>query len=55
MNTSSSLVVIGFEKQQIITRRGVCRGIDPNYGNPLYGFANWEIILEEPEKPSDAG
>ena len=51
MNTSGSMIVIGFEKQQIITRRGVCRGINPNYGNPLYGFANWEIILEEPAKP----
>ena len=46
MNTSGSLVVIGFEKQQIITRRGVCKGINANFGNPLFGFESWEIILE---------
>lgn len=46
MNTSGSLIAIGFEKQQIITRRGVCKGIDPHFGNPLYGFADWNIILE---------
>lgn len=41
-----SLVVIGFERQQIITHRGVCKGIDANIGNPLYNFANWTIDLE---------
>ena len=46
MNNNGSIVVIGFEKQQIITRRGVCKGINPNYGNPLYGFADWEIIFD---------
>ena len=56
MNTSGELVVIGFEKQQIITRRGVCRGINANFGNPLYDFANWEIIFDEPEsKPTGEG
>ena len=45
--TSGSLIAIGFEKQQIITRRGVCKGIDPNFGDPLYNFANWEIIFDE--------
>ena len=47
MNDNGSFVVIGFEKQQIITRRGVCKGINPNYGNPLFGFADWEIIFDE--------
>ncbi len=41
-----SLVTIGFERQQIITHRGVCKGIDANVGNPLYNFANWTIELE---------
>ena len=41
-----SLVTIGFERQQIITHRGVCKGIDANAGNPLYDFANWTIVLE---------
>ena len=45
--TSGALIAIGFEKQQIITRRGVCKGIDPNFGDPLYNFANWEIIFDE--------
>ncbi len=49
MNTSGSLIVIGFEKQQIITRRGVCKGINPNFGNPLFGFAQWEIVFDENE------
>ena len=40
-----SMVVIGFERQQIITHRGVCKGIDANAGNPLYNFANWTIDL----------
>ena len=46
-NTSGSLITIGFEKQQIITRRGVCKGINANFGNPLFGFANWEIVFDE--------
>ena len=41
-----SMVVIGFERQQIITHRGVCKGIDANAGNPLYNFPNWTIELE---------
>ncbi len=40
-----SLVTIGFERQQIITHRGVCKGIEANAGNPLYNFANWTIDL----------
>ena len=44
--TSASLITIGFEKQQIITRRGVCKGVEPNAGNPLYNFPNWTIDLK---------
>ena len=40
-----SLITIGFERQQIITHRGVCKGIDANVGNPLCHFANWTIDL----------
>ena len=43
---SGALITIGFEKQQIISHRGVIKGIDANIGNPLYGFKDWEIILE---------
>lgn len=43
---SGSLITIGFEKQQIITRRGVCKGVQPNAGNPLYNFENWTIDLK---------
>lgn len=42
---TGSLITIGFEKQQIITHRSVCKGVDPNAGNPLFDFANWEINL----------
>ena len=40
-----SLITIGFERQQIITHRGVCKGIRASAGNPLYDFANWTIDL----------
>lgn len=43
--TTGTLITIGFEKQQIITRRGVCKGIDANIGNPLWNFADWTIDL----------
>ena len=45
--TTGSLITIGFEKQEVITHRGVCKGVDPNMGNPLYGFKDWEIDLEK--------
>lgn len=45
--SSGGLVTIGFEKQQIITHRGVCRGLNPNAGNPFYDFVNWTINLEQ--------
>ena len=41
--SSGSLITIGFEKQQIFTNRGVCKGVNPNAGNPLYDFQNWTI------------
>lgn len=44
--TAASLITIGFEKQQIITHRGVVKGVNANLGNPLYGFDSWEIYLE---------
>lgn len=44
---TGALITIGFEKQQIITHRGVCRGINANAGNPMYDFANWNINLDE--------
>ncbi len=43
---TASLITIGFEKQQIITRRGVCKGVEPNAGNPLFNFENWTIDLD---------
>ena len=46
---SAIIVVIGFEKQQIISHRGAIRGIDANMGNPLYNFQNWQISFKEEE------
>ena len=43
LTNAAQLVVIGFEKQQIITHRQAIRGIEPNMGNPLYNFTNWTI------------
>lgn len=44
-STTGSLIIIGFEEQELISHRGVIRGIDANSGNPLYGFETWEIEL----------
>lgn len=44
---SGALISIGFEKQQVILHRRVVKGVNPNMGNPLYDFENWEIILED--------
>ena len=46
VSSQALIIPIGFEKQQIISHRGVIRGMDPNIGNPLYNFANWTIDLE---------
>ena len=55
LNTTGSLITIGFERQQIITHRGVVRGIEANAGNPLYNFQNWLIALDDetPVKTKD--
>lgn len=47
ISDSGALISIGFEKQQIILHRRVVKGVNPNMGNPLYDFENWEIILED--------
>ena len=49
LTTSAQIAVIGFEKQQLITHRSAIRGIDPNAGNPLYGFPNWVISFKTKE------
>ena len=46
LTDTGSLITIGFEKQEIYTHRGVIKGVDPNAGNPMYDFANWEIDLD---------
>ena len=47
LTNAAHLVVIGFEKQQIISHRQAIRGIDANMGNPLYNFAHWTIIFKQ--------
>lgn len=42
---TGTLIPVGFEKQEIFSHRGVIKGVDPNAGNPMYNFANWEIDL----------
>ncbi len=44
--STGSLITIGFEKHQIISHRGVVKGIEANAGNPLYNFPDWEIMLD---------
>jgi len=46
---NATIIPIGFEKQQVITRRSVMKGVNPNMGNPLYDFTNWTIIMGETE------
>ena len=46
INSTGQLIAIGFESQQLIVHRGVIRGLEPNIGNPLYNFKNWEIMLD---------
>ena len=45
LSNNATIIPLGFETQQIITHRGVIKGIDANAGNPLYNFPNWEIDL----------
>ena len=47
LTNAAHLVVIGFEKQQIISHRQAIRGIDANMGNPLYNFQHWTIIFKQ--------
>ena len=44
VSLNAMLIPIGFEKQQIICHRGIIKGIDANFGNPLFNFANWEFV-----------
>ena len=46
INNTGSLISIGFESQQLIVHRGVVKGLDPNIGNPLFNFENWEIMID---------
>lgn len=45
LSENASIIVIGFEKQQLIAHRGVTKGLDPNAGNPLYGFTTCTVDL----------
>lgn len=47
LTSVADFVVIGFEKQQLILHRGATKGADPNMGNPLYNFPNWEIYFND--------
>lgn len=42
---NGSFISIGFEKQQIITHRGVIKGLKTNMGNPFMGITEWEVNL----------
>ena len=44
LSMNATLIPIGFEKQEIISHRGIIKGINANFGNPLYDFVNWEFI-----------
>lgn len=44
LSMNATLIPIGFEKQEIISHRGIIKGINANFGNPLFDFVNWEFI-----------
>ena len=44
VSLNAMLIPIGFEKQQIICHRGVVKGINANFGNPLFDFVKWEFV-----------
>ena len=44
--SAGGFVTIGFERQQLICHRGAVKNVDPNVGNPLYNFVNWDIELD---------
>ncbi len=44
VSLNAMLIPLGFEKQEIIVHRATVKGIDANYGNPLYNFVNWEFV-----------
>lgn len=46
LTSSAHFVTVGFEKQELITHRGAVKGVNPNMGNPLYDFQNWEISFK---------
>lgn len=46
INNTGALISIGFEEQQLIVHRGVIKGLDANIGNPMFGFENWEIMID---------
>jgi len=45
LSEMGTIITLGFEKQQIISHRGIIKGIEANIGNPMYNFANWLIDL----------
>jgi len=45
MSEDPIIVPLGFERQQMITHRGVIKGVEANIGDPMYNFANWKIDL----------
>lgn len=46
LSMNATLIPIGFEKQEIISHRGIIKGINANFGNPLFDFVNWEFIAQ---------
>lgn len=45
LSENATIIPLAFEKQQIITHRGVIKGVNANAGNPMYGFKDWIIDL----------
>lgn len=51
--TTSVILPIGFEKQEVLSRLGIITGMHPNPHNVFRGFTEWNINLDSERDPSD--
>lgn len=45
LSENATIITLGFEQQELITHRGVIKGLNPNLGNLFYGINNWVVDL----------
>ena len=45
LGENATIITLAFENQELITHRGVIKGLDPNMGNLFYGLQDWVVDL----------